>query len=232
VITITREDAGRCGNGVLKRPGAPSCALPPEDIDDIGRKEVKDIDKRLADLRADHRQADRLSWEEFSRVAVNAPALPGVHARIGACRGVYPRDADFAHVLGYVGPVSDYDLSKMENPDPVLLLPEFQIGKVGAESKLEGTSCAARPAPARIEVNAAGREMRELDRQEGTAGRDLQMTLDAGCRITPVQRLGEESAAAVVIDVTNGDLMAIVSNRPLSTRTCSCAASPSTDYKA
>ena len=153
---------------------------------------------------------DHLSWTEFSSIAVNAPALPGVQPESVLSR-VYPRNADFSHVLGYVGRVSDYDLSKMENPDPVLMLPEFQFGKVGAESKLEGI-LRGKAGTRKVEVNAAGREMRELSRQEGQQGATVQMTLDAGLQNYAVQRLGEESAAAVVIDVTNGDIMAIVSN--------------------
>ena len=53
---------------------------------------------------------DHLSWTEFSSIAVNAPALPGVQPESVLSR-VYPRNADFSHVLGYVGRVSDYDLS-------------------------------------------------------------------------------------------------------------------------
>ncbi|MEM9755641.1 MAG: penicillin-binding protein 2, partial [Pseudomonadota bacterium] len=46
--------------------------------------------------------ADRLSWEELSTVAVNAPALPGITPEFGLSR-IYPLGADFAHVVGYVG---------------------------------------------------------------------------------------------------------------------------------
>ena len=53
------------------------------------------------------------SWEDISKVAVNAPALPGVIAEVGLSRS-YPRGADTAHVVGYVGPVSDYDLERLE----------------------------------------------------------------------------------------------------------------------
>ena len=152
---------------------------------------------------------DHLSWDEFSSIAVNAPALPGVQPESVLSR-VYPRGGDFAHVLGYVGRVSDYDLSKMEDPDPVLMLPEFQFGKVGVESKLEPV-LRGKAGSRRVEVNAAGREMRELSRQEGQQGATVQMTLDAGLQNYATQRLGQESAAAVVIDVTNGDVMAIAS---------------------
>ncbi|MRX49595.1 penicillin-binding protein 2 [Paracoccus sp. S-4012] len=153
---------------------------------------------------------DRLSWEEFAAIAVNAPSLPGVTPEAGLSR-VYPFGADFAHMMGYVGPVSDYDLSKMDEPDPVLLLPEFQFGKVGFENKWEDV-LRGRAGSRRVEVNSAGREMRELGRVEGQQGGTVQMTVDAALQNYTAQRLGTESAAAIAIDVQTGDLLAIASS--------------------
>lgn len=153
--------------------------------------------------------ADRLTWDQFASIAVNAPALPGITPESGLSRS-YPRAGDFAHVLGYVGPVSDYDLSKIENPDPVLMLPEFQLGKLGVEAKLE-QALRGKAGSRRVEVNSAGREMRELERIEGQQGATVQMTLDAGLQNFAIQRLGEESAAAVVLDVRTGDILASAS---------------------
>ncbi len=153
--------------------------------------------------------ADRLSWDQFASIAVNAPALPGVSTESGLSRS-YPRRGDFAHVLGYVGPVSDYDLSRIEDPDPVLMLPEFQLGKLGVEARLE-ERLRGKAGTRRVEVNSAGREMRELERIEGQQGETVQITLDAALQNFAVQRLGEESAAAVVIDVQNGDILASAS---------------------
>ena len=67
--------------------------------------------------------ADRLNWEDFSEIAVNAPALPGVTTEVGSSRH-YPQGADFAHVIGYVGPVSDYDLGKLEDPESAIANPQ------------------------------------------------------------------------------------------------------------
>ena len=153
---------------------------------------------------------DRLNWEEFSRVALNAPALPGVTPETGMSR-LYPRDTDFAHVLGYVGPVSEKDLEGVENPDPVLRIPKFQIGKIGVEKWMEDT-LRGEAGTKRIEVNHIGRVMRELDRVEGTPGSDLHLTIDAGVQNFIQARLGEESASCVVMDVENGDLIAAVSS--------------------
>ncbi|WP_121631334.1 penicillin-binding protein 2 [Tropicibacter alexandrii] len=153
--------------------------------------------------------ADRVSWEDISRVAVNAPALPGVKTEVGLSR-VYPRGDLFAHVAGYVGPVSERDLSRYEDPPPILRIPRFQIGKVGVEAKheeiLRGTA-----GTKQLEVNAVGRVMRELGRREGEAGADIQLTLDSDLQDYVKARLGEESASVVVMDTTHGDLLAVAS---------------------
>ncbi|MEE9387001.1 MAG: penicillin-binding protein 2 [Paracoccaceae bacterium] len=151
--------------------------------------------------------ADRLSWTDFAEIAVNAPALPGVTTEVGLSRH-YPQAGDFAHVVGYVGPVSDYDLAKIDDQDPLLQIPKFQIGKVGVETKLE-PQLRGRAGTLRIEVNAVGRVMRELDRQPGIPGENLQLTVDAMLQNFVQARLGNESASAVVIDTTNGDILAI-----------------------
>lgn len=154
--------------------------------------------------------ADRLEWRDLTEVAVNAPALPGVTPEVGLSR-YYPLGSDFAHITGYVGPVSDYDLGKIQDPDPLLQIPKFQIGKVGVETKLE-SDLRGRAGARRIEVNAVGRVMRELDRRQGISGKNLQLSVDAGLQNYVQVRLGDTSAAAVVIDTDNGDVLALASS--------------------
>jgi len=175
--------------------------LSQKDIDDI----LDEMSKRSRLLPVT--VADRLSWEDVSQVAVNAPALPGITPEFGLSR-IYPRADDFAHIIGYVGPVSDYDLSRIEDPDPLLQIPKFQIGKTGVENKLEA-ALRGKAGTKRIEVNAVGRVMRELGRDEATKGETVQLTIDTKLQNFVQARLAGESAAAVVIDVTNGDLVAI-----------------------
>ncbi|MGD1881827.1 MAG: penicillin-binding protein 2 [Paracoccaceae bacterium] len=153
--------------------------------------------------------AQDVSWDDLSRVSVNAPALPGITPEVGLSR-VYPLGSDFAHVLGYVGPVSDYDLEKLETPDQLLRIPRFQIGKVGVEAKSEDV-LRGKAGAKRVEVNATGRVMRELDRRDGVAGADVQLTIDAQLQNYVQARLGEESASAIIMDCQNGDLLAIAS---------------------
>lgn len=198
-VTITPEDAGDVP-AVLNR----LAQLMPLSTDDIARTQ-KEVNRRSPTLPIT--VADRLSWDDFSRVAVNAPSLPGVTTEVGLSR-IYPLGQDMAHVLGYVGPVSDYDLSRMQDPDPLLQIPKFQIGKVGFEAKFED-QLRGKAGTRRIEVNATGRVMRELDRREGDPGASVQLTVDHLLQNYVQARLGEESAAAVVLDVETGDILAI-----------------------
>lgn len=154
--------------------------------------------------------AERLSWDDFSRVAVNAPVLPGVVPEVGQSRR-YPLDTDFAHVVGYVGPVSAQDLEGIDTPDPLLRIPKVQIGKIGVEKWLEDI-LRGRAGTKRIEVNSAGRVMRELERQDGERGTDIRLTLDADIQNFAQARLGTESAAAVILDVTTGDILCMASS--------------------
>ena len=200
-IKIVREDAGDVEEVLAKLANV--MKLDPETLE-RARSEIK----RSAPFHP-VTVADDVDWGDLSRVSVNAPALPGVAPEIGLSR-VYPLGSDFAHVLGYVGPVSDYDLDRLEDPDELLRIPRFQIGKVGIEAKAE-TSLRGKAGTRQVEVNAAGREMRELGRREGRPGADLQLSVDAKLQSYVQARLSGESASAVVIDCETGDLVAIAS---------------------
>ena len=205
-ITMIREEAGDV-DAVIARL-AKLVELDPAELERARRD--------LAELRGDTpvTVADRVSWGDISRVAVNTPALPGVTPEVGLSRR-YPQGGDYAHLVGYVGPVSDRDLERIDAPDQLLLIPRFQIGKIGLEAQREEL-LRGKAGSKRVEVNASGRVMRELDGREGQAGSDLQITIDNDLQSYTHARLAEESAAAVVIDCESGDLLA-------------CASSPSFD---
>jgi penicillin-binding protein 2 len=154
--------------------------------------------------------ADRLSWDEFASVAVNAPALPGITPEVGLSR-IYPFGADFAHVVGYVGPVSDYYLESTGDTDPILQTPDFQVGRYAVEARME-QDLRGEAGNLWVEVNSAGRVMRELDREAPVPGGDLQLTIDTGLQNYAQARLGNESASAVVMEVETGEVLALASS--------------------
>jgi len=151
---------------------------------------------------------ENLSWDEFSRINVNSPELPGIQLDVGETRH-YPYKNLFAHIVGYVGSVSERDLQNLE-PDPLLELPGFKIGKNGIE-KYYDLSLRGTAGTSRVEANAYGRVIRELNRQEGSAGDDLELTIDVELQKYAVERMGTESAAAVIIDIHTGDVLSMVS---------------------
>ncbi len=150
---------------------------------------------------------ENLSWEDVSRIAVNAPDLPGVMIDVGSTR-LYPYGERMAHMLGYVAPPAEADLTG----DPLLELPDFRVGRNGIE-RIYDLAMRGKAGNTQIEVNALGRPIRELSRNEGEPGHDLALTIDAELQVLAAERLAkEESAAAVVLDVANGDVLALVSH--------------------
>lgn len=148
---------------------------------------------------------DNLSWNEVSKILLHAPDLPGVEIDEGLSR-YYPYADIYAHVLGYVGPVSDKD--KKDNP--LYMVPGFKIGKSGLERyfdyKLQGKG-----GTIKLEVNAYGRVMNEIERNSGEEGQSLTLTLDARLQRAAYEAFGEESGAAVVLNVRTGEILALVS---------------------
>ena len=153
---------------------------------------------------------DQLSFEEIARIATNSPILPGVSVEQGLSR-VYPLIESYAHVVGYVGPVSDNDLKDGNESNPLLKIPRFQVGKVGIERQFEDVLRGS-AGVMKVEVNALGRVMRNLDRKEGKPGNNVQLTVDTDLQAYIQARLGSESASAVVMNCKSGEILAIASS--------------------
>ncbi len=149
---------------------------------------------------------DYLTWEQVSRIEVNAPDLPGVSIEAGQTRH-YPYQETLTHILGYVSAVSERELTG----DPLLELPGFRVGKQGIEKQYD-LDLRGAAGNSHLEVNAVGRVIRELSRDEGTPGRDLVLTVDSELQTFVHHRLQNElSASAVVMDVRDGDVLALAS---------------------
>ena len=148
---------------------------------------------------------DNLSWEEVSKIQLNAPDLPGIIIDEGLSR-YYPYGEKTAHVIGYVSSVSDTDVKD----DPLLEVPGFKIGKAGIE-KLYEKRLRGRGGNLKLEVNAIGRVMKEIERVDGISGERIDLSIDARLQTKAYELFGEESGAAVMLDVNSGEILAFVS---------------------
>jgi penicillin-binding protein 2 len=168
------------------------------------RRILREIRRRRAFVPVTVRE--NLSWEEVSRIEVNAPDLPGINIDVGQARN-YPFGGSAAHTLGYVASVSERELTG----DPLLELPGFRIGKSGIEREYD-LQLRGKAGNAEVEVNALGRVIRELRRQEGQPGQDVHMTIDIGLQEFVAKRIADHRRAAVVtMDALSGDVLAMVS---------------------
>lgn len=149
---------------------------------------------------------DFLTWEEMAKVEVNAPDLPGILVDLGTSRQ-YPFGSQLAHIIGYVAPPNEADVGD----DPMLALPGIRIGRAGIE-KYHDRELRGRAGVVKLEVNAVGRVIRELDREEGNPGDELGLTIDNELQAAVLSRIGDESASAVVLDARNGEVLAMATN--------------------
>jgi len=150
--------------------------------------------------------AQGLDWNTFSRVNVEMPDLPGVITDAGLSR-YYPHGRNFAHIVGYLASPSEDEVAR----NRIYRLPGFKVGRQGLERQLEdelrGTA-----GTRRVEVNAVGREIRELPpRQDAARGHDVQLTIDLRLQEFALEQLKEEAAGAVMVDLETGELLALAS---------------------
>ncbi len=175
---------------------------------------LSDADRRrvLRDIRRKHSFVpvtirENLSWDEMARIEVNTLELPGVSIEQGLTR-YYPFGESASHVLGYVAAVSEQELT---GDDPLLELPGFRIGKNGIEKaydlELRGSA-----GTSQIEVNAFGRVVRELAREDGIPGQEIALSLDMALQDLAARKCqAEQSAACVLLDAWTGEVLALAS---------------------
>lgn len=151
--------------------------------------------------------ASGLRDEVYNRVLVRLPDMPGVVAHLGYSRW-YPTGPSVAHLVGYVGPASAKDYEREKNP--LLITPGFKIGKDGLEKHFE-TTLRGIPGARRAEVTASGKVVRDLDMRDEVPGKPLKLTINAPLQDYAARRIGLESAAVVVMDCQNGQILALAS---------------------
>lgn len=149
---------------------------------------------------------ENLTWEQMAAIQLNAPDLPGIIIDEGLSR-FYPFKEAAAHAVGYVGAVSEEEIA---SGNPLLKLPGFRVGKSGIELEYNTELCGKEGAQ-RVEVNAVGRVIREIERDEGIPGTTLPLTIDMRLQKIAYEKMKNESGAAVLLDIYTGEVLALVS---------------------
>jgi penicillin-binding protein 2 len=176
--------------------------LPPDEVDRINRELA--VSRGFQPVSV----ADNIPYEQYAAITVRLPELPGIAASRGFTR-FYPAGSAVGQLIGYVGAASVDEYEK-ENKNPLLLIPGVKIGKEGLEKTLEPV-LRGQPGGQRVEVTARGKLVKELDPKPDRSGNTVQLTIDSELHQYAARRIGDQSAAVVVIDVTNGDILAMPS---------------------
>jgi penicillin-binding protein 2 len=176
--------------------------LPPDEVDRITRELAASRGFQPVSV------ADNVPYEQYAAITVRLPELPGVAASRGFTR-FYPGGSTVGQLVGYVGPASAAEYEK-ENKNPLLLIPGVKIGKSGLEKTLEST-LRGEPGGQRVEVTAKGKLVKELEPKPDRSGGTVQLTIDSDLHQYAARRIGDQSCSVVVLDVTNGDILAMPS---------------------
>lgn len=156
-----------------------------------------------------------LDWQQFTAVNVFLPELPGVKAEAGELR-YYPFKSAFAHPIGYVQRPSQSEIDRAEITNPgagvYLRNPDVRVGRSGLEARLE-PDLQGQAGWRKVEVNAAGRVVSETVGQsrKPVDGSPVILTLDGPLQRAAMERMGGESAAAVIMDIQSGELLVLAS---------------------
>ncbi|MGI4862238.1 MAG: penicillin-binding protein 2 [Janthinobacterium lividum] len=166
----------------------------------------------------------RLSDAEVARFTAQRFRFPGVEVRARLFRQ-YPLGATAAHVIGYIGRISQRDQERIDQTsennendpdhyDPRLDANNYRgtdyIGKIGVEQSYE-TELHGVTGFEEVEVTAGGRPVRTLSRTAAKAGNNLVLSIDIGLQQVAEQAFAGRRGALVAIEPKTGDILAFVS---------------------
>jgi penicillin-binding protein 2 len=119
----------------------------------------------------------------------------------------YIDDSIAAHALGYVGEVTEKELT---TPEFVNFKSGDQVGKAGLERQYNNV-LTGKDGYKRVIVNTFGREMGKLAEEPPIPGNDLITTIDLDLQRAAEDKVGEQMGAAVALDPRTGEILALVS---------------------
>ncbi len=147
-----------------------------------------------------------LAFVESHKDPGTFPELEVIHEQ----RRLYPQDGLAAHVIGYVGEVSE---SELNTPEFAKLQQGAMIGKDGIERQYNDILMGV-DGQRRVEVDSFGNERRILEddeNKEAVPGKNLQLTLDLDLQAVAELTMENRRGAVVALDPRTGEVLAMVS---------------------
>ena len=151
--------------------------------------------------------AEDISRELAVKIEEEKFIYPGLMVQQGYER-YYPFSEAGAHVLGYVGKI---DEDEIEDNQQYGYTPLSFVGKTGVEKRFDAF-LQGEPGGRQIEVDAQGRQVRLLGLKDPLAGNDVVLTIDQRVQNAAQELLRDRRGGIVVMDLTNGDVMSLVSS--------------------
>ena len=145
--------------------------------------------------------------DEEAFIEAHRTELPELDT-IMAYRRLYPLKGFMAHLIGYVGEVSE---DMLNQPGFELYDPGDVVGKSGVELQYNSTLM-GKNGSRRVVVDSHGREVgKPLEEKPAVAGKDLKLTVDVDLQIAAEQALEGRNGAIVAMDPRTGEILAMVS---------------------
>ena len=149
---------------------------------------------------------DDITPNELAFIESHRNELPELDT-IMAHRRLYPRKGFMAHLVGYVGEVSE---DMLNQPQWEFYSPGDVVGKSGVELQYN-QSLMGKNGSRRDLVNSRGREVSRLDETPAVPGKPLKLTLDVDLQIAAEEALEGKNGAVVAMDPRTGEILAMVS---------------------
>ena len=122
-------------------------------------------------------------------------------------RRLYPKDGFAAHLIGYVGEVSE---EMLNDPRYDMYSPGDVVGRSGIEATYDSILRGV-DGSRDIIVNSHGKEVGQLGQELAVPGKDLRLTIDLDVQMAAERALEGKSGAIVALDPHTGEILALVS---------------------
>lgn len=122
-------------------------------------------------------------------------------------RRLYPMNGFLAHLIGYVGEVSEEDLNSSQFE---IYQPGAVVGKSGVE-QFYNEILIGKDGSRRSLVNSHGKEVGRLSTDPAVPGHALKLTVDLDIQKAAEEALDGHNGAIVAMDPHNGEILAMVS---------------------